>query len=277
MMLTFLSKFLAETRSLAAKVLLITLIGFLPSQSFASSVTIQFDTVKVTGKAGAGADTGFVIYSVEPIGNGPYKDKNGAAAIDFFKQKPDGSSPSFLNGFTGAGIFDNQFEFRYFGSIAAAKGSVLRNLTNIRIKPDGSSEAAAGNAIDGFEIKLAQPTQDNIDAASGGNAFPNTVIAADKKSVKFSGGRFPVGGFPAAGASGNFLWSFITPAGDQPKFPQVFSTVPVIPPDPTGDFKKIKYVGKAIPAVPLPAAWLLMMSGLGVFAGLKGLNQRRLA
>lgn len=266
---------------LAAKMLFVALIGCVPSMSFAVSVTIQFDLVKVTTKAGAGADAGFNLYSVMPIGNDankPYQMKNGAAEINFFKQKPDGSMPMFLNGFTGAGVFANQFDLRYFGSVAAPKGSILRNFTNTKFIPKAGppgfdTQAVAGKSIGGFEIMVAQPTQDDIDTANGGNAFPNAPIAANKKSVTFSGGDIPVGDFPAVGAMGNFLWSFISPGGDQPKFPQVMFTNPVIPPDPTGDFKNIKYVGKATAAVPVPPTFALMAVGL---AGI-GLVVRRRA
>ncbi len=263
----------------AAKVALVALISFTSSKSFAESVKIQFDLVKVTARAGAGADAGFNIYSAMPVGDGPYKTMDGNAAIDFFKQKPNGDIPTFLDGFTGAGIFANQFDSRYFGSVAAPKGSILRNFTDTKFTPQVAppgykTEMVAGKSIGGFEIKVAQPTQDNIDAANGGNAFPNTVIAGDKKSVTFSGGDIPVSNFPTVGNSGNFLWSFISPAGDQPKFPQVMFTNPVIPPDPAGEFKNIKYVGNAVAVVPEPEMWLLMLSGLGIVAAFGTLRNR---
>ena len=105
-----------------AKVALVALISFPPNKSFAESVKIQFDLVKVTARAGAGADAGFNLYSATPVGDGPYKTMDGDTAIDFFKQKPNGDMPTFLNGFTGAGVFANQFDSRYFGSVAAEKG-----------------------------------------------------------------------------------------------------------------------------------------------------------
>lgn len=261
----------------AAKIALVVLVSYAPGKSFAESVKIQFDLVKVTARAGAGADAGFNLYSATPVGDGPYKTMDGDAAIDFFKQKPNGDMPTFLNGFTGAGVFANQFDSRYFGSVAAPKGSVLRNFTDTKFTPQVAApgyktEMVAGKSIGGFEIKVAQPTQDSIDTASGGNAFPNTAIAADKKSVTFSGGDILVGNFPTAGNSGNFLWSFISPAGDQPKFPQVMFTTPVIPPDPAGEFKNIKYVGNAVAVVPEPGMWLLMLSGLTVVAAFGALR-----
>lgn len=259
-----------DKSNLAVKLLIATLTVFASSQSFAAQITIQFDLVKVTARAGAGADAGFTIYSAESIGSGPYLTKNGCCAIDFFKQSADARMS--LNGFATGGIVANQFDFRYFGSVAAASGSVLRNLSNLRIKPDGSSENVAGRTIGDFEIKLAQPTQDSIQTAEGGNAFSMVTVAADKKSVVFEKGNIPVGDFPAAGNMGAFLWSFISPEGEQPKFPDVFFTDPIIPPDPTGAFKNIKYVGRASEAAPEPSNWVL--AGLGALV-LLGRHWRR--
>jgi hypothetical protein len=98
-----------------------------PAVCRAALVTIQFDRVKVTTTEGAGSDAGFLVYTVEPTGDGPYKTKNGDTAKKFFRRKADGTQPSQFNGFTNGGIIDNQFEFRYFGSVAAASGSILRH------------------------------------------------------------------------------------------------------------------------------------------------------
>lgn len=274
----------ASTGTLTAKVLLAALVGLAGSQAHAVAVTILFDLVKVTTAAGAGADAGFNLYSVKPIGDGPYKTKDGAAELVFFKQKPNGDMRTFLNGFTGAGIFANQFDLRYFGSVSAPKGSILRNFTNVKFIPKADppgfdTQAVAGKAISGFKIKVAQPTQDNIATADGGNAFPTVAPADDKagnktrREVTFSGGNIPVGDFPTVGNSGNFLWSFISPTGDQPKFPQVMFTDPTIPPDPAGEFKNIKFVGMAT-AVPEPSTLVLMVGGLG-WIGLVGRRRAR--
>jgi len=239
-------------------------------------VTILFDKVKVTARAGAGADAGFILYSAQPTGDGPYKTKNGAAAIDFFKQKPDQSMPMFLNGFTGAAIVANQFEFRYFGSVAADKGSILRNLTNIRFKNvAGETETVPGKAIEDFEIKLARPDLDKIVDAKGGNAFPTVSdITKDNKGVTFSGGNILNMDFPAVGGMGEFLWSIITPDAPQPKFPLVFFTEAKIPPDPAGDFKDMRYVGRAS-AVPESATLILLGSGIAWLSGVAWRQHRR--
>ena len=71
-----------------AKMALVALISFTPSKSFAESVKIQFDLVKVTARAGAGADAGFNLYSATPVGDGPYKTMDGDAAIDFLNRNP---------------------------------------------------------------------------------------------------------------------------------------------------------------------------------------------
>jgi hypothetical protein len=260
----------------AAKMLLVALVVFCaPCMSFAAviAVTVQFDLVKVTASFDAG--TGFNIYTASPVGDGPYKTKDGAAPIAFFQRKPDGTMPSFINGFTGASIVNNFFQFRYFGSVAAAKGSILRNGTNREIVPSTEEpgydvKAAAGKAISGFVIKLAQPTLYEIVSADGGNAFKNVDIAANKSMVTFSGGNIPVANFPAVGASADFLWSFITPVGPQPKFPAGVFTDPVIPPDPAGEFKDVLYVGKA--TTPEPSTLVMMVVGL---AGIGLLMRRR--
>jgi hypothetical protein len=260
---------------LATKMLLVALVVCCaPARSFAGSVTILFDLVKVTTTFDSA--TGFNLYTASPVGKGPYETKDGDTPIKFFQQKPNGAMPMFLNGFTGAGIVANQFDFRYFGSVAASKGSILRNFTNIEYEPQAappgySVKMVTGHAIAGFVIKLAQPTQDDVDAADGGNAF-KAKIAADKKSVTFSDGNIPVANFPAVGSSADYLWSFISPVGDQPKFPAVMFTTPTIPPDPTGEFKNVKYVGMAV-ATPEPSSLALMvigLAGIGLVARLRG-------
>ena len=59
-------------------------------------------------------------------------------------------------------------------------------------------------------------------------------------------------------------------------FHQVMFTTPVIPPDPAGEFKNIKYVGNAT-VVPEPGIWLLMLSGLGIVAAFGTLRNSRYA
>jgi hypothetical protein len=254
----------------AAKLLLaLLLILCAQSKSFAAtiSVTIQFDLVKVTTSMAGG----FLVYTASPVGDGPYKTKDGADPLEFFKQKPDGSDAMFLNGFTGASIVNNALEFRYFGSVAAAKGSILRNATNRKIvssteAPGFKVDTVPGSTITGFVIKLAQPTKYDIDSADGGNAFKKPDIAANKSMVTFSGGSLPVANFPALGDSADYLWSFITPVGPQPKFPAGLFTDPIIPPDPVGDFKDLLYVGKATTTAPEPSTLALMTIGIAGIA-----------
>src|SRR5690349_4976058 len=113
--------------------LLVILGGFYPCQAFAGMVTISFDLVKVSARAGPVA--GEVILSVEALGDGPFKTKNGAGPFDFLDIKPNGNRVP-LNNFTNGAIVANQFQPRYFGSVAAAKGAILRNLSNIRVNAD---------------------------------------------------------------------------------------------------------------------------------------------
>src|SRR5262245_47939273 len=213
----------------------ITLLGLNPPQASAAMVTIEFDLVKVSAKKDNNGDT---ILSAMAIGDGPFKDLHGAGSKDFLKLKADGTREQ-LNGFTSGGIVANHFEDRYFGSVAAPSGSILQNLSHVMVNPDLTSKEVPGTGITGFELKLAQPDQDDIAVAKGGNAFPSVSIAADKNSVTFSNGGIPNMPFPSDGGSGLFLWSLITPEGPQPKFPQVLFTKADIPPDPAGDFKDV--------------------------------------
>lgn len=232
----------------------------------AADITIKFDKVKVTAAAGTGAAKDFTIYSAEALADGPFKTTNGAGPLPFLAIGPGGRT--YAPGFTGATIFANQWEFRYFGSVEAPKGSILVNGTDSLFN---STPDTVGYKIDkvdpkdvgGFEIKLAQPDKDDIKVAEGGNAFKTVKIADDKNSVSFSEGLIKPIAFPAVGASGEFLWSVMT-TGDQPKFPQVMFTDPKIPPDPAGEFKTLRYVGKAVPVpgVPEPGTWSLSAAGL---------------
>lgn len=238
--------------------------------ALAADITIQFDKVKVTAAAGAGANAGFTVYSVESLADGPFKTKNGAGPLEFLRVGAAGRN--YLNGFTGATVLANQWEYRYFGSVEAPKGSILVNGTDNLVKASTNAQGytidtVAGKDIGGFEIKLAQPDKDDIKVAEGGNAFKKATIAADKNSASFSDGLIKQSAFPAVGATGEFLWSLMSEA-PQPKFPQVMFTEPKIPPDATGEFKDIRYVGKAVPVpgVPEPGAFMMSIAGLLIMA-----------
>lgn len=232
-------------------------------QAVADDITIMFDKVKVTAAVGMGANAGYTVYSVQAIDDGPFKTRNGGGPFEFLRMNDTGRD--YLNGYTGATIVANQFDWRYFGSVAATKGSIFTNGTNALFKPMADPpgfkiETVVGKDIGGFEVKLAQPDKDTIKVAEGGNAFKVT-IADDKKSATFKDGLLKVAGLPVSGGMGEYLWSFITEA-PQPKFPQVMFTEGAVPPDPAGDFKTMRYVGRAVAVVPEPS--VVWLSGAGL-------------
>lgn len=108
--------------------------ALLPAASRAANpqpVSILFDLVKVTGAAWAGQIGGVNIteaLSVQSIGAGPFQTTDGKGPLNFLNILANGDE-DFVTEFTGAGIVANQFNLRYFGSVAAAKGSILRNVT----------------------------------------------------------------------------------------------------------------------------------------------------
>jgi len=199
------------------------------------AVTIEFDLVTVNTNAAGNVRT------AEPKGKGPYQTKNGMAAKEFWKL-----GMGFVNNFTSGPLLANDFTRRYFGSVAAASGSILINRTNFAFDATGAAVAPApkGKDITEINIELAKPNDYEITRADGGQAF-TCVIAPNKDSAKCTGGKIPFvnGEFPAAGKSGDFLWSIISPEGPQPKFPNWIGVPPKIPPE--GDFKSVIYIGQS--------------------------------
>jgi hypothetical protein len=98
-----------------------------------------------------------------PVGDGPYKDTNGAGGI----KRSDA---------TGADLGNSRFgpPAVGFSSIGHAKGAFHKNISD--------------NVIEDVHIKLLGA--DTVDPASiGGSAFPMVMISADMKEVWFSGGN----------------------------------------------------------------------------------------
>jgi hypothetical protein len=98
-----------------------------------------------------------------PVGDGPYKDTNGAGGI----KRSDA---------TGADLGNSRFgpPAVGFSSIGHAKGAFHKNISD--------------NVIEDVHIKLLGA--DTVDPASiGGSAFPMVMISADMKEVWFAGGK----------------------------------------------------------------------------------------
>jgi hypothetical protein len=219
--------------------------------------TIDFDLVKVMARDGP---NGSKILSASALGAGPFETENGAGPIDFDSIDTQGNETN-LNGITTGQIVANYLSPRYFGSDAAPNGSILLNITNFKFTSGSSFIQIPGVSIGGFQVWVAQPTVDNITAADGGNAFSSTSISSDQKTVLFAGGDIPNMLYPAAGGTGEFLWSAITPETPQPPTSDVYFTTPTIPPDPSGEFASLRLIGVAV-AVPEPPSILVLLAGL---------------